>query len=100
MAWGDTLLVPSEFPTIQSAIDAAEDGDTVRVLPGVYNEIVTFLGKAIVVESAEGPSTTVIDGTGFLLSGLVRFRDSEGPDSVLRGFMIRNMDGGAENDRR
>ena len=29
----DTLLVPSEYPSIQSAISAAQDGDTVLVSP-------------------------------------------------------------------
>src|SRR5262245_49510756 len=42
-----TLQVPSgQFPTIQSAINAAANGDKVLVGPGVYEEILT-IGKRI-----------------------------------------------------
>jgi pectin methylesterase-like acyl-CoA thioesterase len=40
-----TLSVPSEFPTIQSAIDAAVNGGTVLVAPGIYMEKINFMGK-------------------------------------------------------
>jgi hypothetical protein len=32
------LIVPTQFPTIQSAVDAAEPGRIVKVLPGTYAE--------------------------------------------------------------
>ena len=47
--------VPAEYPTIQSAIVAAAEGDTVLVSPGTYTEAIDFLGKAIVVTSTNGP---------------------------------------------
>ena len=34
------LLVPSTYPTIQSAINTAANGDIVVVLPGSYNETI------------------------------------------------------------
>lgn len=55
-----TLHVPEEYTTIQSAINAAADGDTVLVSPGTYTENVDYLGKAIVLTSAAGPTFTTI----------------------------------------
>ena len=53
-----TLLVPSQYATIQAAIDAAQPGDTVVVAPGTYNEEINLLGKAITVRSSAGAATT------------------------------------------
>ena len=57
-----TLSVPSAFPTIQSAIQFAGPGDDVLVAPGIYNEAIDFLGKAISVRAAQGAQQTVING--------------------------------------
>ncbi len=63
------LLVPSEYATIQAAIDAAANGDQVRVAAGTYPETLDFLGKAITVISESGPAATTIDGTPPELAG-------------------------------
>ena len=63
-ASGAELLVPSQYPTIQSAIDAAVDGDTVIVAPGTYTGTGNCdigLAKTITVRSEEGPETCIID---------------------------------------
>lgn len=52
-----TLLVPSQYSTIQAAVGAASSGDTVRVSAGTYNENVIIVG-AITLEG-EGPSTII-----------------------------------------
>ena len=60
-AFATDLLVPSEYSTLQGAIDAAVDGDTVIVAPGTYNETMTITGKAITLRSSAGAATTKID---------------------------------------
>ena len=88
-----TLRVPTTtYPTIQSAIDAADWFDTVLVADGTYkggaNKDLDFEGKTITVKSENGPANCIIDcegvGRGFY------FHSDEGPESQVSGFTIRN----------
>ncbi|HEX6881876.1 MAG TPA: right-handed parallel beta-helix repeat-containing protein [Planctomycetota bacterium] len=90
-----TIRVPADVPTIQGAIELAQDGDTVLVAAGTYGELVDFLGKAITVTSENGAAVTTIDATG-LFDSVVRFGSGEGPDSVLRGFTVTGGNGGSQ----
>jgi hypothetical protein len=83
-----TIRVPADQATIQGAIKAAQNGDIVLVSPGMYVENIDFLGKAITVESAKGPNTTIIDGGN--VYSVVTFTANEGPSSILSGFTIQN----------
>ncbi|MEW6104647.1 MAG: hypothetical protein AB1630_12690 [bacterium] len=38
VGWTANLYVPSQYSTIQSAINAASNGDTIYVSPGTYQE--------------------------------------------------------------
>lgn len=101
---GDTTISdPAEdgsaahpFDAIQEAIDVAVEGDTVLVRDGTYtgqgNRDVDFLGKAITVQSENGPDQCIVDcqatendkHRGF------HFDSNEGTDSILCGLTIRN----------
>jgi hypothetical protein len=81
------ITVPGDQPTIQSAVDVAAAGDTVLVAPGTYFENINFRGKAITVESDQGPEVTIIDGNQ--AGSVVTFSSGEGPVSVLRGFTLQ-----------
>ena len=50
----------ADFASIQSAINAATNGDEIVVRPGRYRETLSFLGKAITVRSEQGPEVTTV----------------------------------------
>jgi len=79
------LTRTSAFATIGRGVDAAVDGDTVLVYPGVYLEEVRFKGKAITLRST-GDAAILENSGDFAVS----FYYGEGPGSVLRNFVIRN----------
>ncbi len=101
---GVTWDVPSEYPTIQEAIDAAVEGGTVLVAPGTYkgegNRDLDFRGKAVTVRSESGPQSCIIDcnGTEADPHHGFYFHSGENSESVLDGFTITNggyyLDGG------
>jgi len=87
-----TIRVPSDQPTIQSAINVAAIGDTVLVAPGTYVENINFGGKAITVRSESGAQDTIIDGGN--ANPVVTFTSRVGRDSALNGFTLQNGRGG------
>lgn len=83
-----TLLVPSQYMTIQGAIDAAFDGDEIVVAPGTYTENVRMTNVGVRLRSSGGDGVTTIDGA--LLDRTVTI-ESQNPDfpAALEGFTIR-----------
>lgn len=67
------------FCTIQDGVDAAQNGDTVLVAPGIYtgegNRDISLFGKLIALRSTSGPAVTTIDSEGT-------------PASIHRGFFL------------
>jgi len=97
------INVPGNFETIQSAIDAAQNGNIVLVEEGTYSENINFKGKAITVASQfymDGDtshiSNTVIDGsqnTNPDSGSVVYFVSGEDTTSVLMGVTITGGSG-------
>ncbi|MFC1738672.1 LamG-like jellyroll fold domain-containing protein [Planctomycetota bacterium] len=79
------LTKETAFATIQKGVNTAQDGDTVLVWPGVYNESVNIVNKAITVKSAA--DAAAIDGGDNDAVSLYGFEDK---DSTLKNFVIRN----------
>jgi nitrous oxidase accessory protein NosD len=86
-----TIHVPGDHPTIQQAISAAADGDSVLVGPGTYLENIYFQGKNLVLESSSGPEVTIIDGG--MAGSVVSFVSGETSGAEIRGFTITNGNG-------
>jgi parallel beta-helix repeat protein len=78
-------VVPTDYPTIQAALDAANDGDTIYVKAGTYHENVV-VNKTISL-IGEDPNTTVIDGipAGGTLVSVTR------NNVTISGFTIRSF---------
>ncbi|MFH1011656.1 MAG: right-handed parallel beta-helix repeat-containing protein, partial [bacterium] len=80
-----------DFPTIQEAINAVADGDTIELTNGTFagvgNRDIDYLGKVIVVRSQSGsPDSCIIDcnidGRGF------HFHSGEAAGSTLEGIKV------------
>src|SRR2546426_6818353 len=87
--------VPADYASIQAAVAAAGEGDTVLVAPGTYQENVDFAGKALILASefVHGAdvatiAATVIDGGGS--RPVLYFHTGEDTTTAVVGFTIRN----------
>ena len=78
------INVPADYSTIQAAIVAAVDGDTVVVAAGTYNENL-LITESITVQGS-GPDVTTIDGVGGDATVSINTQQTVAP--TLRGFTI------------
>jgi len=92
---GAVIKVPGDQGTIQKAVDAANDGDTVLIAPGTYEGGVTIEGKSVVIASfflTTGDksyiSKTVLQGKK---GGTINVKETAGPDTKIIGLTV---DGG------
>jgi len=58
----ETIIVPDDYPTIQEAINNANEGDTIYVKAGTYYEHVVVNKTVSLI--GENKSTTIVDGNG------------------------------------
>ena len=102
-----TIQVPADHAKIQHAIDAAVDGDTVLVAPGIYREALRLKGKQITLASRfltsrdkKDVERTVLDGrvAGGEKNGrgntLITVDADVGSKTRIVGFTIKNGDDG------
>lgn len=89
--------VPGDYATIQAAIDASQDSDTVILAPqtytGIGNRNISFKGKKITVSSTDPQDAGVVAATVIDCQGAARgfvFNMAEGADSKLMGVTIKN----------
>jgi len=81
---------PADYQTIQEAINGSQDGDTIVVKSGTYQEQVSFNGRRVTVRSEDPNDPAVVEATVIAAnSGQSVFFDfGEGSESVLEGFTI------------
>jgi len=92
----DTRLVPTDFASIQQAIDNSNDGDVIIVEPGTYRENINFSGKNITLTSKDpndpdNVASTIIDGQN--KGSAVLFENGETSEAALTGFTITGGSG-------
>jgi nitrous oxidase accessory protein NosD len=87
------LRVPSQYPTIQAAINAASDGDRIRVSSGEYcGAVVTKRvtlegrGRPRIIGCTSGPTVTAGTRAGFFLPGSRGVNPASG--TTIRGFVF------------
>ena len=91
-AFAAELHVPSQHTTIQSAVDAAADGDHVVVGPGTWRDPIDLRGKKITLRSSDGAAATILDGSAHDTSIIVAIR-RESAATVVQGFTFRGGTG-------
>ena len=84
------IVVPTDYSRIQDAVNAAQDGDTIIVLPGTYAETLAIRGKNITLQSRDPEDASVVQST--IIRGSEYGRSTvtigEGAEAVLAGFTI------------
>lgn len=85
--------VPGGYNTIQAAIKASGNGDTVYVNPGTYTECITIDGKYVSLRAVNGdPNATLLTGCAgrsIIMVQNVPYREGV-PRVTISGFRIAN----------
>jgi len=103
----ETLLVgdcPNGYPTIQTAVNAAQPGDKILVCPGIYAESVLVEVSDLRIEAQAAPGEVIVQGTAAKQYGF-QLRGTSGV--VVEGFTVQGfaqaniiIEGGSGNTLR
>jgi len=85
----DAIRVPQDAPTIQEAVDRAEEGDLILVDEGTYREAVDVTTPGITIRGVDR-NTVILDGN-FELENGIRVLDADGV--VIENMTARNYVG-------
>ena len=67
---GKTRKVPSEYPTIQNAVDSAFPGDLILVSEGIFKEDVTVTTPSLILRGVDR-NKTILDGEFIRANGIM-----------------------------
>jgi hypothetical protein len=87
------IHVPGNFPGIQAAINAAQNGDTVLVAPGTHAGGLTITAKSIVLASPFVLTGDTADISRTTISGgspILKINSSAGASTTVQGLTFRN----------
>ena len=87
------LYVPSEYSTIQEAIETAREGDTIKIAAGTYNEEDLEVFGGLTLEGENGEST-IIRGSGGKQIIKTSYDSDRTQAIVIKNVTIENGSGG------
>lgn len=91
-----TISVPADASTIQSAVDAAESGDTVEISDGEYNETVAVTTDNLTIHGSDR-NNVVLNGEDVKSNGIVVTADGVQVENLrvenytLNGILVTGM---------
>jgi parallel beta-helix repeat protein len=90
------IIVPNDFETIQEAINAANEGDVIKVLPGTYieqitiNKTLTIIGSGAKSTIIEAPPLEELKPNVIGLPYIVEVNN--GAEVTIKGFAINGIE--------
>jgi parallel beta-helix repeat protein len=87
------IKVPQDFPTIQAAVDAADEGDTITVAPGLYQENVV-IAKRLTLQGVGADQVTIAAADPSRPTLVVRLAQGV----IVQGFTITGGYGGVRTE--
>jgi hypothetical protein len=91
----EELLVPSQYPTISAAVDAAADGDVILIAAGTYAESFSIQGKQLTLRAADASCSAIITGEPGSEARAITLSGAAASGSVIEGIRFMSTPAGA-----